>query len=158
VHAYTASQIFGVPLDAVTADQRQQAKAVNFGVIYGQQAFGLSQALHIPVGAASRFIEAYFNRYKGIKDYIENAKESARKSGKAVSLTGRERLIPDITSTNAPIRAAAERLAINTPFQSTAADIIKMAMIEIDRWLKTTTLECRMLLQIHDELIFEMPD
>ena len=158
VHAYTASQIFHVPLEAVTEQMRQQSKAVNFGIIYGQQAFGLSQALHIPIGAANAFIEAYFHRYPRIKEYIENAKKSARETGKAVSLMGRERLIPDINSSNAAIRAAAERLAVNTPFQALAADIIKMAMIRIDSWLTKSKLKTKMLLQIHDELVFEVPD
>lgn len=158
VHAYTASEIFHVPLESVTEDMRQQAKAVNFGIIYGQQAFGLSQALHIPMSTASAFIEAYFARYKRIKEYIETAKASARRSGKVTSLTGRERLLPDINSDNGPLRTAAERLAINTPFQATAADIIKMAMIRIDRALSDSGLQARMLLQIHDELVFEMPD
>lgn len=158
VHAYTASQIFHVPIEAVTDSMRHQAKAVNFGIVYGQQAFGLAQTLHIPVSAASAFIDAYFRRYKRIKEYIENAKESARKTGRAVSLTGRERLIPDINSSNGTIRAQAERLAINTPFQATAADIIKVAMIHVDSWLKQSPYKTRMLLQIHDELIFEAPD
>lgn len=158
VHAYTASEIFHVPLEQVSEEMRQQAKAVNFGIIYGQQAFGLSQNLGIPISSAQTFIDAYFRRYKGIKDYIENAKESARKSGKALSLTGRERLLPDINSSNQVLRAAAERLAVNTPFQATAADIIKMAMINIDTWLSKTNSSARMLLQIHDELVFEMPD
>lgn len=158
IHAYTASEIFHVPIEAVTEEMRHQAKAVNFGIIYGQQAFGLSQNLGIPVSSAQSFIDAYFRCYKGIKDYIENAKAEAKKSGKAVSLTGRERLLPDINSSNAILRAAAERLAINTPFQATNADIIKMAMINIDRYLEQEQLQAKMLLQIHDELVFEMPD
>lgn len=158
IHAYTASEIFRIPLEQVTNEMRQQAKAVNFGVIYGQQAFGLSQTLGIPISSAQAFIDAYFRRYKGIKDYIESTKELARKTGKAVSLTGRERLLPDINSSNQMMRTAAERLAINTPFQATAADIIKMAMINIDSWLTERKLQASMLLQIHDELVFEMPD
>lgn len=157
VHAYTASEIFHVPLDAVTQEMRHQAKAVNFGIVYGQQAFGLAQNLGIPISSAQSFIDAYFRRYKGIKDYIENAKETARKTGKAVSLTGRERLLPDINSSNQILKTAAERLAVNTPFQATAADIIKMAMINIDNWLTKHNSPARMLLQIHDELVFEMP-
>lgn len=158
VHAYTASEIFHVPLELVSDEMRHQAKAVNFGVIYGQQAFGLSKALGIPMSAAHTFIEAYFRRYKGIKAYIENAKEQAKIAGKAVSLTGRERLLPDINSSNGQLRTQAERLAVNTPFQATAADIIKMAMIEIDRYLTENKMKSRMLLQIHDELVFEVPD
>ncbi|MBS0633884.1 MAG: DNA polymerase I [Verrucomicrobia bacterium] len=158
VHAYTASQIFHVPLEAVTEEMRHQAKAVNFGIVYGQQAFGLAQTLRIPVSSAQSFIDAYFRRYKGIKDYIENAKEMARKTGKAVSLTGRERLLPEINSSNQMLKTAAERLAINTPFQATAADIIKMAMVNLDKWLIEHKSPARMLLQIHDELVLEMPD
>ncbi len=158
VHTYTASQIFHLPLGAVTEQMRYQAKAVNFGIVYGQQAFGLAQSLGIPMSEAQSFIDAYFRRYKGIKDYIENAKDMARKTGKAVSLTGRERLLPDINSSNGMLKAAAERLAVNTPFQATAADIIKMAMITIDKWITDNKVAARMLLQIHDELVFEMPD
>lgn len=158
IHAYTASEIFHVPLDQVTDLQRSHAKAVNFGIIYGQQAFGLSQNLGISMSSAQAFIDAYFKRYKRIKEYIETAKESARKTGKAVSLTGRERLLPDINSSNQVVRTQAERLAVNTPFQATAADIIKMAMINIDKWLARDGLKTSMLLQIHDELLFEVPD
>ncbi|MBS0654322.1 MAG: DNA polymerase I [Verrucomicrobia bacterium] len=158
IHRYTASEIFHTPMDLVTDEMRSRAKAVNFGIVYGQGAFGLSQALKIPISEASRFIEAYFKRYGRIRDYIESAKESARKTGRAVSLTGRERLIPDITSSNQMLRAAAERLAVNTPFQATNADIIKMAMIRIDKWLQESGLKTTMLLQIHDELLFEVPD
>lgn len=158
IHTYTASQIFHVPLETVTEQMRYQAKAVNFGIVYGQQAFGLAQVLQIPVSSAQSFIDAYFLRYKGIKDYIENAKAIARKTGKAVSLTGRERLLPDINSSNQMLKTAAERLAVNTPFQATAADIIKMAMINIDKWLIEHNSPAKMLLQIHDELVFEMPD
>ncbi|MCE5293338.1 MAG: DNA polymerase I [Chlamydiales bacterium] len=158
VHTYTASEIFHVPLADVTSDMRHQAKAVNFGIIYGQQAFGLAQNLGIPMSTAQTFIDAYFRRYKGIKDYIETAKETARKVGYAESLTGRQRLLPDINSSNGMLKAAAERLAVNTPFQATAADIIKMAMITLDNWLIEHKSPARMLLQIHDELVFEMPD
>jgi DNA polymerase I len=158
VHAYTASEVFNIPIEDVTDEMRQQAKAVNFGVIYGQQAYGLSQALHIPMQAASHFIEAYFKRYSSVKTYIENAKQTARDTKKAVSLTGRERLLPDITSSNQVLRLAQERLAVNTPFQATAADIIKMAMLSIDQWLKKSTYKTKMLVQIHDELLFEVPD
>ncbi len=158
VHAYTASQIFHVPLEMVTDEMRHQAKAVNFGIVYGQQAFGLAQNLGIPISSAQSFIDAYFLRYKGIKDYIESAKETARKEGYATSLTGRQRLLPDINSSNQMLKAAAERLAVNTPFQATAADIIKMAMINIDKWLVEHKSPAKMLLQIHDELVFELPD
>jgi DNA polymerase-1 len=158
IHAYTASTLFGIPMSEVTDEQRRSAKAVNFGVIYGQQAFGLSQGLGISMKDAAKFIEQYYIRYPRVKNYIEHAKNLARKSGKAVTLTGRERLIPEINSSNSFLRAAAERLAINTPLQGTAADIIKIAMLKCSRWLDREKLQSAMILQIHDELIFEAPD
>ena len=158
VHAHTASQVFGVPVEQVSSEMRHKAKAVNFGVIYGQQAFGLSQELQIPVKEAAHFIEEYYNRYERVKSYIEHTKERARKTGKSVTLTGRERLIPEITSSNQILRAQAERLAVNTPLQGTAADIIKIAMLRIDEWMKKEHFQGFLVLQIHDELIFEVPE
>ena len=158
VHAHTSSVLFDCPLSDVSKDMRQQAKAVNFGIIYGQQAFGLSQALGIDVKSASQFIDMYFERYARVKIFIEISKERARLTGKTVTLIGRERAISDILSKNIPLRSAAERLAVNTPLQGTAADMIKMAMIEISKQLKSHNLKSRMILQIHDELIFEAPD
>jgi DNA polymerase-1 len=158
VHAFTAAEIFNIPLEEVTNDMRQKAKAVNFGVIYGQQAFGLSKELQIPVKDAAHFINLYFARYKKVKEFIEHTKEMARKTQRAVTLTGRERMIPEITSSNMMLRAAAERLAVNTPLQGTAADIIKIAMIQIDSWLSQEKMQSSMVLQVHDELIFEAPD
>ncbi|MGR3973776.1 MAG: DNA polymerase I [Candidatus Rhabdochlamydia sp.] len=156
VHAYTASVVFNVPLKEVSQEMRQRAKAVNFGVLYGQQAFGLSQGLGISYHEASQFIETYFDRYKNVRDFLESCKESARKTGYAITMTGRKRPIPDLTNKNPIIRAASERLAINTPLQGTAADLIKLAMIQIDRELISHP-KCHMLLQIHDELLFEAP-
>jgi DNA polymerase I len=156
VHAYTASLIFNVRLQDVTSQMRRQAKAVNFGILYGQQAFGLSQGLSIGYAEAAHFIESYFDRYKKVKEYLECCKETARKTGVVTTLTGRQRQIPEILSSNPQIRAAAERLAINTPLQGTAADLIKLAMIRIDQ-----AFPCKNsfpLLQIHDELLFECPD
>ena len=158
IHAYTASLVFNIPQEAVTEDMRRHAKAVNFGIVYGQQAFGLSQELHISVKDAERFIRSYFDRYPKVKDYIDSAKQTARETGKAVTLTGRERSIPEINATNQILRNAAERLAINTPLQGTAADLIKMAMLAIDKWLTKEQLQAKMLLQIHDELLFEVPN
>lgn len=158
IHASTAANIFNVPLNQVTKEQRYGAKAVNFGIIYGQQAFGLSQELGIDVKEASAFISAYFTRYSKVKEFIEHSKEIARKTGKATTYMGRERLIPEIHSKNAMIRAAAERLAMNTPIQGTAADLIKLAMLHIDNKLKDVKSKGYMILQIHDELIFEVPD
>ncbi len=164
IHAFTASIIFNVPLPQVTKELRQNAKAVNFGIIYGQQAFGLSQELNIDVKTAAEFIEMYFKRYPRVKDFVEGCKELARTTGKTVTLTGRERQIPEILSKNIHLRTAAERLAVNTPLQGTAADLIKMAMLKIAVELPfplrplSPPQQAGMVLQIHDELIFEIPD
>lgn len=158
IHVFTASEVFNVPLKEVTPIMRQRAKAVNFGVIYGQQAFGLSQGLAIDMKEASAFIKTYFDRYKRVKEFLESCKESARKTGRSVTMTGRLRPIPEINSPNPILRAASERLAINTPLQGTAADLIKLAMIEVDMILQRDPSLGVMLLQIHDELLFETPD
>lgn len=164
VHAHTASVIFNVPLNEVSKQLRYQAKAVNFGIIYGQQAFGLAQELGIDVKAAGEFIEMYFKRYTRVREFIEACKEQTRVTGKAVTLTGRERLIPEILSKNGVLRALAERLAVNTPLQGTAADIIKIAMLKLAKLFPFALQPLAppqtpgMVLQIHDELIFELPD
>lgn len=158
VHSYTASLVFNLPLGAVTPIQRQHAKAVNFGILYGQQAFGLSKELGISVTEASAFITTYFERYPRVREFIEECKETARKTGKATTLIGRERLLPEIQSKNPQLRAAAERLAINTPLQGSCADLIKLAMIKASDFLKNNALQSMMVLQIHDELVFEAPD
>jgi DNA polymerase I len=158
VHASTAARVFGIPLDQVTKEQRHLAKAVNFGILYGQQAFGLARELKVSVKVAATFIEKYFERYPKVKYFLEQSIQRARDEGRATTMIGRERLIPDLTSRNGSLRNAAERLAINTPLQGSAADIIKLAMIEVDRRLSQSGLSARMLLQIHDELFFELPD
>jgi DNA polymerase I len=158
IHAFTASLIFNVPLKEVTPSMRHRAKAVNFGIIYGQQAFGLSRGLDIEYQEAATFIETYFQRYKKVKEFIEFCKEATRKTGKALSLTGRERPIPEINSKNPVLKAQAERLAVNTPLQGTAADLIKMAMIRVDALLQKQEKLGVMILQIHDELLFEVSD
>ncbi len=158
IHAYTASLVFDVPLDKVTPQMRYQSKAVNFGIIYGQQAYGLSQELGIEFKEAARFIETYFQRYKKIKEFLDSCKDNARQTGRAITLTGRRRPIPNIHSKNPMIRAQAERLAVNTPLQGTAADLIKLAMLAVDALLKTELNLGTMILQIHDELLFEVPD
>jgi DNA polymerase-1 len=158
IHAYTASLVFMIPLEEVTSEMRTLAKAVNFGILYGQQAFGLSQQIGIEYKKAATFIDAYFERYPKVKEFLEFCKHSVRASGRAVTLTGRQRPIPEIHSKNPMIRAQAERLAVNTPLQGTAADLIKMAMIEIDTFLQEKPDLGIMILQIHDELIFETPD
>lgn len=158
IHIFTASLIFGIPVEEVTREQRYQAKAVNFGIIYGQQAYGLSQELKIDTRTAGAFIHMYFQRYRKVKEFIDSCKEIARNTGKAVTVLGRERLIPEINSPNGMIRTAAERLAINMPIQGSQADIIKLAMLEINRRLKQEKRKSYLVLQIHDELIFEVPN
>jgi DNA polymerase-1 len=158
IHAHTAALIFNVPIGLVTPEMRSQAKTVNFGVLYGQGPFGLSQQLHISMKEASDFIKKYFERYPHILDYLEHCKIEAKKHGVSRTLTGRERPIPELSNKNPMIRAAAERLAINTPLQGTAADLIKLAMIEIQKTIEEKKLQGKMILQIHDELIFEVPD
>ncbi len=156
IHEHTASLIFNLPITMITPEMRNAAKTVNFGIIYGQGPYGLSKLLHIPMKEASEFIKTYFERYPSIQKYLESCKESARDKGFSITLMGRQRPIPEIKNKNPAVRAAAERLAINTPLQGTAADLIKLAMIEIDKEIKK--LEGKMILQIHDELIFEVPD
>lgn len=156
IHTYTASLVYGVPLAQVDSKMRHAAKAVNFGILYGQQAFGLSKELGISTEEAKAFINTYFDRYKRVGDYLEGCKESARRLGYSTTLCGRKRPIPEMDNKNSFIRQAAERLAINTPLQGTAADLIKMAMIQIQKELKRY--QGYMVLQIHDELIFELPD
>lgn len=158
IHTHTASRVFGVPLEQVTKEMRSKAKAVNFGVIYGQGSFGLSQAIGIPQKEAASFIQHYFEHYPKVKQFLESCKDAARIAGKSVTLTGRERIIPEILSKNIQIRNAAERLAVNTPFQGSAADLIKMAMLNIANALKKSSKQGFMILQIHDELMFEVPD
>lgn len=157
IHSSTAASIFNVPLAEVTKEQRHKAKAVNFGLIYGQQAFGLAKELRIDVKEAATIIDLYFKRYPRVKQYLEYCKELARSTGKAVSISGRERLIPEIHSRNGQLRMLAERLAVNTPIQGAQADLIKLAMLAIDKKLNETKLKGYMILQIHDELIFEIP-
>jgi DNA polymerase-1 len=158
IHTLTASQVFGVPPLMVTADHRRQAKVVNFGIVYGLSAFGLSQNLGIEPSEAKQFINAYFERYSGVRTFIDETLEAARRDGKVKTLFGRVRPIPDINSKNANLRGFAERTAVNTPLQGTAADLIKIAMIRIDTALGERGLKSRMTLQVHDELVFEVPE
>ncbi len=158
IHVHTASLVCGVAPAEVTPEMRQMAKTVNFGIIYGQGPFSLSKQLRISHKEASNFIKTYFERYPRVLDYLEFCKESARKTGLSRTLTGRLRPIPELSNKNPSVRAAAERLAVNTPLQGTAADLIKLAMIEIDGAIREKKLEGKMLLQIHDELVFEIPD
>lgn len=157
IHARTASEIFNIPIDKVTPDIRRIAKTVNFGVIYGISPFGLSETLSISRDEAKKYIEQYFKRHPGVKSYIEKTLDEARKKGYASTLFGRRRAIPEIKSKNSNIRQQGERLAINSPIQGTAADIIKIAMINIWKKIKDGGLKTRMILQVHDELLFELP-
>jgi DNA polymerase I len=158
IHTLTASQVFGVPPLMVTPDHRRQAKVVNFGIVYGLSAFGLSQNLGIEPAEAKQFISAYFEKYKGVRAFIDRTLEEARREGKVRTLFGRVRPIPDINSKNANLRGFAERTAVNTPLQGTAADLIKIAMIRIDAELRKRGLKSIMTLQVHDELVFEVPE
>src|SRR5438132_1800382 len=158
IHTLTASQVFGVPPLMVTPDHRRQAKVVNFGIVYGLSAFGLSQNLGIEPSEAKQFINAYFEKYKGVRSFIDQTLEEARREQRVKTLFGRVRPIPDINSKNANLRGFAERTAVNTPLQGTAADLIKIAMIRIDAELQERRLKSRMTLQVHDELVFEVPE
>jgi DNA polymerase-1 len=158
IHTLTASQVFGVPPLMVTPDHRRQAKVVNFGIVYGLSAFGLSQNLGIEPAEAKLFIANYFEKYKGVRAFIDKTLEEARRDLKVRTLHGRIRPIPDINSKNFAQRGFAERTAVNTPLQGTAADLIKVAMIRIDEALQERGLKSRMTLQVHDELVFEVPE
>ncbi|MGA7320743.1 MAG: DNA polymerase I [Candidatus Sulfotelmatobacter sp.] len=158
IHTLTASQVFGVPPLMVTPDHRRAAKVVNFGIVYGLSPFGLSQNLGIEPAEAKQFIANYFEKYKGVRAFIDKTLEEARRDLKVKTLFGRVRPIPDINSKNANQRGFAERTAVNTPLQGTAADLIKVAMIRIDAALQERNLKSRMTLQVHDELVFEVPE
>ncbi len=158
IHTLTASQVFGVPPLMVTPDHRRQAKVVNFGIVYGLSAFGLSQQLGIEPSEAKQFINAYFERYKGVRAFIDKTLDDARHQQKVMTLFGRVRPIPDMNAKNVNQRGFAERTAVNTPLQGTAADLIKIAMIRIDEAIRDRGLKSRMTLQVHDELVFEVPE
>ena len=158
VHRATASEIFGLPVAGVSAEQRRAAKAINFGLIYGMSAFGLARQLGIERGAAQSYIERYFARYPGVARYMEQTRQQAREQGYVETLFGRRLRLPEIHANSASRRQAAERAAINAPLQGTAADIVKKAMIAVQRWLEEHGLASRMILQVHDELVLEVPD
>jgi DNA polymerase-1 len=158
IHSATASQLFGVSKDKVTKDMRRFAKTVNFGVIYGMSDYGLEQATELSREQAGKFIKAYFEKYPGVRKYLDETKEKARRDGYVETMLGRRRYIPDISSANRQVREAAERMAINMPVQGTSADIIKVAMINLYREMQKRRLASKMLLQVHDELVFETPD
>jgi DNA polymerase-1 len=157
IHARTAQEVFSVGPMAQNAEHRRAAKAINFGIIYGQTPFGLSAQINVDQKEAARFIAAYFARYRGVKDYLEQSLAEARKTCTTRTLFGRVRPVPEITSPQVNLRNFAERTALNTPLQGTAADLIKLAMISIDRQLAEQGLQAKMILQVHDELLFEAP-
>jgi DNA polymerase-1 len=158
IHAMTASEMFGVPVKGMPPDIRRRAKAINFGIIYGISAFGLANQLSIPREEASAYIKKYFERFPGIRDYMDKTREDCRRDGYVTTLFGRKCHYPDIKSPNPSLRAFNERAAINARLQGSAADIIRRAMIKIEDELTGRKLGARMLLQVHDELIFEVPD
>ncbi|MDX6917348.1 DNA polymerase I [Pectobacterium carotovorum] len=158
IHRATASEVFGIALDKVTSEQRRSAKAINFGLIYGMSAFGLSRQLNIPRSESQKYMNLYFERYPGVQDYMERTRQQAAEHGYVSTLDGRRLYLPDIHSRNAMARKGAERAAINAPMQGTAADIIKKAMIAIDDWLQKDAPQVKMIMQVHDELVFEIHD
>src|SRR6202047_2870201 len=157
IHTRTAAEVFRVPPLMVTSDMRRNAKAVNFGIVYGQTPFGLAATLGIDRKEAEEYIRTYFELHAGVKKFIQETIAEVRKTGTALTLSGRKRPIPDMHSRNPNSRSFAERTAVNTPLQGTAADLIKLAMIHIDQILRHEKLETKMLLQVHDELLFESP-
>jgi len=158
IHRATASEVWGLAPDAVSPDQRRAAKAINFGLIYGMSAFGLARQLGIDRGAAQEYVDLYFKRYPGVKAFMEQIREQARRDRYVETLFGRRLYLTDIDHSNQGRRAAAERTAINAPMQGTAADIIKRAMIAVDRWIESDRPPVRMIMQVHDELVFEVAD
>lgn len=158
VHSATAAEVFDVPLDSVTNDLRRSAKAINFGLIYGMSAFGLAKQLGLPRDKAQAYINLYFERYPGVKQYMDDIREQAKQNGYVETLFGRRLYLPDINARNAAQRQYAERTAINAPMQGTAADIIKLAMLACDQWLNESGVDAKMIMQVHDELVFEVAE
>jgi DNA polymerase-1 len=158
IHRATAAEIFGVPPEEVSSEQRRYAKVINFGLIYGMSAFGLAANLGIERGAAQSYIERYFVRFSGVKQYMEDTRAQAKARGYVETVFGRRLWLPEINSPNGPRRQGAERAAINAPMQGTAADLIKLAMVAVQGWLETEQLKTRMIMQVHDELVLEVPD
>ncbi|MBS0358781.1 MAG: DNA polymerase I [Proteobacteria bacterium] len=156
VHKATAAEVFGVPLEKVTQDQRRKSKAINFGLIYGMSAFGLAKQIDTTREAAQEYMDLYFHRYPGVKTYMEDTRKKAHKLGYVETIFGRRLYLPEINSQNFQRQRAAERAAINAPMQGTAADIIKLAMIKVDDWLRNTKIDAKMIMQVHDELVFEV--
>jgi DNA polymerase-1 len=158
VHRATASEVFATPLDDVTEEQRRSAKAINFGLIYGMSAFGLAKQLNVGRRDAQDYIDEYFHKYPGVARYMDDIRESAKSQGYVETCFGRRLYLPEINASNGMRRQAAERTAINAPMQGSAADIIKRAMIQVDQWLTNSNSDVRMIMQVHDELVFEVPE
>jgi DNA polymerase-1 len=158
VHRATAAEVFGIDPEQVSADQRRYAKVINFGLIYGMSAFGLARALDIDNTAARNYIERYFLRFEGVKRYMDETRAQAKAQGYVQTVLGRRLYLPEINSPNGPRRAAAERAAINAPMQGTAADLIKMSMNVVQKTLDEQNRRTRMIMQVHDELVFEVPE
>lgn len=158
IHKATAAEVFSTPLDQVTSEQRRAAKAINFGLIYGMSAFGLAKQLNVTRGEAQDYVDLYFARYPGVKTYMDNTRETAKEKGYVETLFGRRLYLPEINARNKQRREYAERTAINAPMQGTAADIIKLAMLSVSNWLKSTNQSTKMIMQVHDELVFEVPE
>ncbi|MCH2185924.1 DNA polymerase, partial [Myxococcota bacterium] len=158
IHTRTAAEVWGAEVDQVTGDQRARAKAVNFGIIYGSSAFGLANQLGIATADAQQTIDAYFERYQGVRRFIDETIASSLEKGYACTLLGRRRYLPDLKSRNRSLRQAAERVAVNTVIQGTAADLIKRAMVGVRAALHREKLSANMILQVHDELVFEVTD
>jgi DNA polymerase-1 len=158
VHQATAAEVFGVPLDKVSKDERRTAKVINFGLIYGMSAFGLAQNLGLERATAQAYIESYFNRYPGVKKFMDDTRERARKDGYVETVFGRRLWLPEMKSGSPARRSGAERAAINAPMQGTAADLIKMAMVSVQDWLDAEKLKTMLIMQVHDELVLEVPE
>jgi DNA polymerase-1 len=158
IHQATAAEVFGATLETVSADQRRSAKAINFGLIYGMSAFGLARQLGIGRGEAQKYVDLYFERYPGVKRYMDETRRQAREAGFVETVFGRRLYLPEIQSRNRALRQYAERSAINAPMQGTAADIIKRAMIDVDAWLQSSRVPARLIMQVHDELVLEVAD
>ena len=158
IHTVTASQVFDVAPEAVTPLQRRHAKAVNFGIVYGISEYSLSEDIGVSFYEARNYIDSYLNKYRGVRDYMKQVVASAREQGYTQTLYGRKRYIPELKAANFNIRQGAERIALNTPIQGSAADLIKLAMIRVDRALAESYPEATLLLQVHDELIVECPE
>ena len=158
IHRATAAEIFGVPLTEVSSEQRRYAKVINFGLMYGMSVFGLAGNLGVERSAAQMYMEKYFHRFAGVKQFMDDVRQQAKSQGFVETVFGRRLWLPEINSPNGPRRQGAERAAINAPMQGTAADLIKLAMIAVQNWLDTEKLGSRMVMQVHDELVLEVPE